>query len=134
MCNCTLNSPSLALAREALRAAMARAGWDFESIADAELALAELIVNAWRHGRTTSPVVLVLILGRTLRVSVSDASTDFRTLRVRGVRARPPAGPGPHPPLGDRAAEARQVRLVRAGRRRVNHTSAQARRPPCSVS
>ncbi|TYC71929.1 ATP-binding protein, partial [Streptomyces sp. CB01881] len=56
---------------------MARAGWDFESIADAELALAELIVNAWRHGGTTSPVVLVLILGRTLRVSVSDDSTDF---------------------------------------------------------
>ncbi|MFD0273834.1 ATP-binding protein [Kitasatospora sp. NPDC127111] len=77
MCNRNLNSPSLTIAREALRDAMARSGWHPEAIADAELALAELIVNAWRHGRTTSPVVLFLILDGTLRVSVCDDSSDF---------------------------------------------------------
>ncbi|WP_395296052.1 ATP-binding protein [Kitasatospora hibisci] len=80
MCNrnlASLNSPSLAIAREALRAAMDRSGWHPDLIADAELALAELIVNAWRHGRTTSPVVLFLILDGTLRVSVCDDSSDL---------------------------------------------------------
>ncbi|MEV0190483.1 ATP-binding protein [Kitasatospora purpeofusca] len=46
---------------------MVRAGWDDHRIFDTELALAELIVNAWRHGRTAT-------LGRTLRVSVGDES------------------------------------------------------------
>ncbi|MFC5663612.1 ATP-binding protein [Kitasatospora misakiensis] len=55
MCNPNLNSPSLTFARQSLREAMARAGWDAERILDAELALAELIVNAWRHGRTPPP-------------------------------------------------------------------------------
>ncbi|MFJ3792045.1 ATP-binding protein [Kitasatospora sp. NPDC090091] len=79
MCNrnLALLSPSLTVARDALRDAMARSGWHPDAIADAELALAELIVNAWRHGRTTSPVVLFLILGGTLRVSVCDDSSDL---------------------------------------------------------
>ncbi|WP_159400550.1 ATP-binding protein [Streptomyces sp. XY431] len=77
MCNPNLNSPSLTLARQLLREAMARAGWDDARIFDAELALAELIVNAWRHGRTAAPVVLIAILDRTLRVSVGDESHDL---------------------------------------------------------
>ncbi len=77
MCNPSLNSPSLTLARQLLRDAMARAGWDAERILDAELALAELIVNAWRHGRTAAPLVLIAILDRTLRVSVGDESHDL---------------------------------------------------------
>ncbi|MEV6971872.1 ATP-binding protein [Kitasatospora sp. NPDC093806] len=74
MCNPNLNSPSLALSRQSLRDAMARAGWDDQRIFDAELALVELIVNAWRHGRTAAPAVVIVILCRTLRVSVGDES------------------------------------------------------------
>ncbi|GHF61986.1 hypothetical protein GCM10018790_44970 [Kitasatospora xanthocidica] len=69
-----LNSPSLTLSRDALRDGMTRAGWPPSSIADAELAMVELIVNAWRHADTTSPVVLILFLPNTLRVTVSDRS------------------------------------------------------------
>ncbi|SDT75944.1 Anti-sigma regulatory factor (Ser/Thr protein kinase) [Streptomyces sp. TLI_053] len=79
---CNRNTPSLTVAREALRSAMVRTGFHSEVIADAELALAELIVNAWRHGGTAAPVVLVLILGRTLRVSVGDDSSDLPECRT----------------------------------------------------
>ncbi|MFI9330658.1 ATP-binding protein [Kitasatospora sp. NPDC052868] len=79
---CNLNTPSLALARQALHDAMTRGGWDSDAIFGAELALAELIVNAWRHGRTASPVVLVVILGGTLRVSVSDESSELPEQRI----------------------------------------------------
>ncbi|MFD8082085.1 ATP-binding protein [Kitasatospora sp. NPDC059722] len=72
-----LNSPSLTLSREALREAMAKAGWPPSAIADAELALVELIVNAWRHGETTSPVVLIVFLRNTLRVTVADRSATL---------------------------------------------------------
>ncbi|MBV6698459.1 ATP-binding protein [Kitasatospora aureofaciens] len=72
-----LNSPSLTIARETLRDAMTRAGWGPSAIADAELALAELIVNAWRHGDTTSPVVNILFLHDTLRVAVADRSSTL---------------------------------------------------------
>ncbi|MFG2843144.1 ATP-binding protein [Kitasatospora sp. NPDC001159] len=71
---CSLNSPSLALSRQTLRQAMTRAGWHPEAVIDAELALVELIVNAWQHGKTASPVVLLVIGGSTLRVSVADES------------------------------------------------------------
>ncbi|MER7669345.1 ATP-binding protein [Kitasatospora sp. NPDC096128] len=74
MCDPNLNSPSLTVSRELLRDAMARAGYDLSSIADAELALVELIVNAWRHGRTPSPAVVISIESRTLRVDVADRS------------------------------------------------------------
>ncbi|MFD0397082.1 MULTISPECIES: ATP-binding protein [unclassified Kitasatospora] len=74
---CTLNTPSLALARQSLRDALTRSGWDAETIFFAELALAELVVNAWRHGKTASPVVLLSLLDGTLRVSVSDESDVF---------------------------------------------------------
>ncbi|MEV7772584.1 ATP-binding protein [Kitasatospora sp. NPDC086791] len=72
-----LNSPSLTLSRDTLRDGMTRAGWPPAAIADAELALVELIVNAWRHGGTTSPVVLILFLADTLRVTVSDRSPSL---------------------------------------------------------
>ncbi|MFE6050903.1 ATP-binding protein [Kitasatospora sp. NPDC056446] len=77
MCDPKLNSPSLTVSREVLRDAMARAGYADPSIGDAELALAELIVNAWRHGATPSPVVAVVIAGKTLRVTVADRSSQL---------------------------------------------------------
>ncbi|MFE4360913.1 ATP-binding protein [Kitasatospora sp. NPDC056800] len=69
-----INSPSLTLSRDALRDGMASAGWPPSLIADAELAMVELIVNAWRHGETTSPVILIDHRVDTLRVAVSDRS------------------------------------------------------------
>jgi anti-sigma regulatory factor (Ser/Thr protein kinase) len=77
MCDPNLNSPSLTVSRVALRDSMARAGYERSAIADAELALVELIVNAWRHGRTASPVVLIAIGGGTLRVTVADRSSEL---------------------------------------------------------
>ncbi|MFG2846178.1 ATP-binding protein [Kitasatospora sp. NPDC048296] len=77
MCDPNLNSPSLTVAREALRDSMERAGYARSAIADAELALVELIVNAWRHGRTASPVVLIAVGGGTLRVTVADRSSEL---------------------------------------------------------
>ncbi|MEV8323075.1 MULTISPECIES: ATP-binding protein [unclassified Kitasatospora] len=71
---CTRNTPSLTLSRQALRDAMTRSGWDADAVFNAELALCELIVNAWRHGDTPAPVVWFSILDRTLRVTVSDES------------------------------------------------------------
>ncbi|MEV7021886.1 ATP-binding protein [Kitasatospora sp. NPDC093558] len=71
---CTCNTPSLTLSRQALRDAMTRSGWGADAIFNAELALCELIVNAWRHGGTPAPVVWFSILDRTLRVTVSDES------------------------------------------------------------
>ncbi|WP_316529022.1 ATP-binding protein [Kitasatospora brasiliensis] len=69
-----LNSPSLTLSRDALRDGMTSAGWPPSLIADAELAMVELIVNAWRHGETSSPVILIHHRLNALRVSVSDRS------------------------------------------------------------
>ncbi|MFD4394122.1 ATP-binding protein [Kitasatospora sp. NPDC058397] len=81
-----LNSPSLTLARDTLRDGMTRVGWSSSSIADAELALVELIVNAWRHGETTSPVVLIHFLSNplsnTLRVTVADRSSALPEQRT----------------------------------------------------
>ncbi|MEU7094498.1 ATP-binding protein [Kitasatospora aureofaciens] len=57
-----------------MRQAMTRAGWHPEAVIDAELALVELIVNAWQHGKTTSPIVLLVMGGSTLRVSIADES------------------------------------------------------------
>ncbi|MER7771894.1 ATP-binding protein [Kitasatospora sp. NPDC096140] len=71
---CTRNTPSLTLSRQALRDVLTRNGWHPETIFNAELALMELLVNAWRHGDTTAPVVWFSLLGHTLRVTVSDES------------------------------------------------------------
>ncbi|MEV7185893.1 ATP-binding protein [Kitasatospora sp. NPDC093102] len=71
---CTLNAPSITLTRQALRDVLTRADWDTETIFNAELALGELIVNAWRHAHTASPVVYFSLDVRTLRVCVADES------------------------------------------------------------
>ncbi|MFF9643283.1 ATP-binding protein [Kitasatospora aureofaciens] len=69
------NTPTLTLARQSLQDAMTRLGWPSSSTFDAELALGELIVNAWRHANTPAPVVQILaVTARTVRVGVSDES------------------------------------------------------------
>ncbi|WP_405360670.1 ATP-binding protein [Kitasatospora sp. NBC_00085] len=69
------NPPDWSAAREELRSALACASWPPDLIHDAELALHELYVNAWRHGGSPAPtVVVVLNPDRTLRVSVADDS------------------------------------------------------------
>ncbi|MBO1414939.1 ATP-binding protein [Streptomyces sp. FH025] len=77
MCDPHLNSPSLTVSREALRHVMECAGYSDSAIADAELALVELIVNAWRHGLTTSPAVFAAVANGTLRVTVADRSSTL---------------------------------------------------------
>ncbi|WP_052707562.1 ATP-binding protein [Streptomyces rubellomurinus] len=81
---CNRNTPSLAISRQALRHALTRFGWDSEVIFNAELALVELIVNAWRHGDTPAPVVHFSLVTRTLRVCVSDESDALPTPRTPG--------------------------------------------------
>ncbi|MFD0275852.1 ATP-binding protein [Kitasatospora sp. NPDC127111] len=72
---CALNPPDWSGAREELRAVLSSAGWPPDLISDAELALHELFVNAWKHGGNPAPtVVLVLLADRTVRVSVADDS------------------------------------------------------------
>ncbi|WP_405360306.1 ATP-binding protein [Kitasatospora sp. NBC_00085] len=71
---CAFNPPDWSAARAELRDALAAASWPDDLIQDAELALCELYVNAWRHGGSPAPLVVVLLLNRTLRVSVADDS------------------------------------------------------------
>ncbi|MFG3056165.1 ATP-binding protein [Kitasatospora sp. NPDC048239] len=76
---CAFNLPAVppdwSAAREELRDALAAASWPDDLIRDAELALCELFVNAWRHGGSPAPTVVVVLLAtRTLRVSVADGS------------------------------------------------------------
>ncbi|MGW4892002.1 ATP-binding protein [Kitasatospora sp. NPDC004240] len=67
------NPPDWSAAREELRDVLSWADWPDDLIRDAELALHELFVNAWKHGGSAAPtVVVVLIGGRTVRVCVSD--------------------------------------------------------------
>ncbi|WP_316520037.1 ATP-binding protein [Kitasatospora brasiliensis] len=66
--------PDWSAAREELRAATARAGWRPGLVADAETALLELFVNAWRHGGSSAPLVVIVLRDRVLRVSVGDGS------------------------------------------------------------
>ncbi|MER7672867.1 ATP-binding protein [Kitasatospora sp. NPDC096128] len=80
---CTRNTPSLALSRQALRDILTRAGWDPEVIFNAELALCELIANAWGHGQPPAPVVY-FSLTRTLRVCVADESDALPAPRTPG--------------------------------------------------
>ncbi|MEV0533478.1 ATP-binding protein [Kitasatospora sp. NPDC050463] len=71
---CAFNPPDWSAAREELRAVLASASWPDDLIHDAELALCELFVNAWRHGGSPAPLVIVLLLNGTLRISVADDS------------------------------------------------------------
>ncbi|WP_045695272.1 ATP-binding protein [Streptomyces rubellomurinus] len=73
--------PDWSAAREELREATSRAGWKRDLVADAEVALLELFVNAWRHGRSPAPIVVIALLDRVLRVSVSDANPLFPVQR-----------------------------------------------------
>ncbi|MFI6844511.1 ATP-binding protein [Kitasatospora sp. NBC_00085] len=75
---CAFNPPDWSAAREALRHALSAAGWPDGLIHDAELALCELFVNAWKHGGSPAPAVVVVLLAtRTLRVSVADDSPEL---------------------------------------------------------
>ncbi|MFJ5121504.1 ATP-binding protein [Kitasatospora sp. NPDC088548] len=69
--------PDWSAARTELREALTSAGWPDDTIYDAELALHELFVNAWKHAGSSAPLVVVLLLNRTLRVSVCDDSPDL---------------------------------------------------------
>ncbi|MGW3073727.1 MULTISPECIES: ATP-binding protein [unclassified Kitasatospora] len=84
---CTRITPSITLTRQALRDVLIRAAWDPETIIAAELALDELIVNAWRHADTASPVVYFSLLGRTLRVCVADESSMLPDEQSRNLLA-----------------------------------------------
>lgn len=79
---CTRNTPSLTLSRQALRDVLTRNGWDPDTIFNAELALVELISNAWRHGDTPAPVVWFSLVDGTLRVAVFDESDAVPQLRT----------------------------------------------------
>ncbi|MFI9360825.1 ATP-binding protein [Kitasatospora sp. NPDC053057] len=73
--------PDWSAPREELREATSRAGWKPDLVADAEVALLELFVNAWRHGGSAAPLVVVVLLDDVLRVSVSDQNPLFPTPR-----------------------------------------------------
>ncbi|KOV31753.1 hypothetical protein ADK60_15175 [Streptomyces sp. XY431] len=64
--------PDWSVAREELREVLVRAGWAGSVLGDAELALCELFVKAWKHGGSPAPLVVVVLLEGVLRVSVAD--------------------------------------------------------------
>ncbi|MEV7780675.1 ATP-binding protein, partial [Kitasatospora sp. NPDC088351] len=66
--------PDWSAARAELSDAMSLAGWPDDAIYDAELAFHELYFNAWKHGGSPAPTVVVVLAGRTVRVCVSDDS------------------------------------------------------------
>ncbi|MGA5816518.1 ATP-binding protein [Kitasatospora sp. NPDC094028] len=82
-----LNTPSFAIARQSLGDTMSRVGWAPSSIFDAQLALCELLVNAWRHGATPAPIVQIISVDRTLRVSVTDESPIAPSTQALGLLA-----------------------------------------------
>ncbi|SDT78885.1 Anti-sigma regulatory factor (Ser/Thr protein kinase) [Streptomyces sp. TLI_053] len=74
--------PDWSLAREELRAVLVRAGWSDGAFRDAELALCELFVNAWKHGGSLAPLVVVVLLEGKLRVSVADGCPNLPEQRT----------------------------------------------------
>ncbi|MET8544526.1 ATP-binding protein [Kitasatospora sp. NPDC004799] len=74
-----INTPTIAIARQTLHRTMAGVGWSPSVIGDAQLALCELLVNAWRHGDTPAPLVQVISDNGNLRVSVTDQSPVLPT-------------------------------------------------------
>ncbi|GAB2724639.1 ATP-binding protein [Kitasatospora kifunensis] len=78
--------PDWSAARDELRDLLTTVGWPADLIWDAELALHELFVNAWKHGGSPAPVVVVLLLAdralRILRVSVADESPTLPEQRT----------------------------------------------------
>ncbi len=77
-----LNPPDWSAARNELRALLLTSGWHPDTIHDAELALHELYVNAWRHADCLAPRVIVVLHAHTLRVSVCDDCPDLPAPRV----------------------------------------------------
>ncbi|MFF2657984.1 ATP-binding protein [Kitasatospora sp. NPDC058032] len=94
-----LNPPDCTTVRAELRALLHTAGWPPDTISDAELAFQELFVNAWQHGRSPAPGVLVSLLSTTLRVAVCDNC---------------PLLPDPPTPTDPYATSGRGLHLVRA--------------------
>ncbi|MEU9041833.1 MULTISPECIES: ATP-binding protein [unclassified Kitasatospora] len=68
------NPPDWSTARAELSDLLTTAGWSPSLIGDAELALHELFVNAWRHAGSPAPLVTLVLSSRCLRVSVCDDS------------------------------------------------------------
>ncbi|MGW2252398.1 ATP-binding protein [Kitasatospora sp. NPDC001660] len=93
-----LNPPDWTSARLELRDLLASSGWPPPTISDAELALHELIVNAWMHAGNPAPLVVLSLIPTRLRVSVCDDS---------------PALPDPRPPA-DFSESGRGLHLVRS--------------------
>ncbi|MDH6119584.1 serine/threonine-protein kinase RsbW [Kitasatospora sp. GAS204A] len=104
MRSCTLPTfpqpPDWSAAREELRDLLTTAEWSSDLIHDAELALHELFVNAWKHGGSLAPVVVVVLLAdqafRTLRVSVADDSPALPEQRTRTADPYELSGRGLH--------------------------------------
>ncbi|MFJ9692842.1 ATP-binding protein [Kitasatospora sp. NPDC101183] len=71
---CALIPPDWTPARVELCSLLSSAGWPASTISDAELALHELFVNAWRHAGSLAPLVIVSLRDQRLRVSVCDDS------------------------------------------------------------
>ncbi|MFJ6775420.1 ATP-binding protein [Kitasatospora sp. NPDC091257] len=78
------NPPDWSSARTELSDLLTSAGWRPAVISDAELALHELFFNAWRHGDTLAPLVVLALAGHRLRVSVSDNSPVLPEPRLPG--------------------------------------------------
>ncbi|MEU8923684.1 ATP-binding protein [Kitasatospora sp. NPDC048545] len=94
------NPPDWSTARAELSDLLAAAGWSPSLIGDAELALHELFVNAWRHAGSPAPLVTLVLSAQRLRVSVCDDS---------------PVLPGdPRPPADPLSCSGRGLHLVRA--------------------
>ncbi|MFD4660330.1 ATP-binding protein [Kitasatospora sp. NPDC058444] len=93
------NPPDWSAARAELSDLLTSAGWRPSVISDAELALHEVFFNAWRHGDTLAPLVVLALAGHRLRVSVSDNS---------------PVLPEPDLPADPLAVSGRGLFLVRA--------------------
>ncbi|GAA1387775.1 hypothetical protein GCM10009639_13280 [Kitasatospora putterlickiae] len=83
--------PDCSDARNELRAALLASHWQPDIIADAELALHELYINAWKHAGSQAPRVILILRPRTLRVVVCD---DSPTIPEPQVSADPYAVSG----------------------------------------
>ncbi|WP_181799241.1 ATP-binding protein [Kitasatospora acidiphila] len=92
--------PDWSAARDELRELMTSAHWPIDLIHDAELALHELFVNAWKHGGSPAPIVVVALLVdrtlRTLRVTVADDSPTLPEQRTRTADPYELSGRGLH--------------------------------------
>ncbi|MFE9424591.1 ATP-binding protein [Kitasatospora sp. NPDC006697] len=89
--------PDWSAAREELRDLLVTAGWPDDLVRDAELALHELFVNAWKHGGSPAPVVVVALrTRRTLRVSVADESPVLPEQRTGSADPYELSGRGLH--------------------------------------